>query len=97
MRRPPRRRMLLPVNHAGATEGPEKQEIVMKKRLSTAAVLIATVTAFALPATSQASLPTGGKCTSHTSTGTGTQGAVSVRCTYTWGGKTHTNSGTSLP
>lgn len=67
------------------------------KRITTLGTVIAIACAFAVPTGAQASLPTGGKCTSHTSTGTGTQGVVSVVCRYTWNGKTHTGSGSNLP
>lgn len=67
------------------------------KRITTLTALLAVAGALAIPAGAQASLPTGGKCSTHTSTASGTQGVVSVYCTYTWNGRVAVGSGSTLP
>ena len=69
----------------------------MKKRITTLAATAALLGAFGAPAVSQASLPTGGKCTYHMNTNGSTAGYWVATCSYTWNGKKNTSSSHNLP
>jgi len=69
----------------------------MKKRISTLAALAVIAGSFAGPSGAQASLPTGGGCSYHMSTGPSTAGYWVATCSYTWNGRTYTSSSNNLP